>query len=255
MLKKIRASITEQVIENCAWSLLAVGIVTAILWAIGRPVLGEAVIALLYLLPIGWAAARWGQIPGILAAVAAALAFDFFFIPPFYTFNVGSLEEWLVLVIFLAVAVLIVGRIQSGFARAQAREREAIFMYELSVALAGTRDRQAIARTLADRLQQLYQAELVEVALQSDGQLPPVVARAPADNSMKARPDLILPIMAAREIIGEIRVWAGGIPLPPVDDRLLQSFANQGASALERGRLVQAEIRVRGIELNAAQTT
>jgi K+-sensing histidine kinase KdpD len=248
MIGKIRASITEKTIENCAWSLLAVALVTAILWAIGRPVLGEAVIALLYLLPIGWSAARWGQVPGIVAAFAAALAFDFFFIPPFYTFNVGSLEGWLVLVIFLAVAVLIVGRIQIGFTRAQAREKEAIFMYELSVALAGARERQDIARTLADRLQQLYQAKLVEVALQPEGQLQAVVVRAPAESPISGRPDSILPIIADRKMIGEIRVWAGGIPLPPVEDRVLQSFANQGASALERGRPVQAEFRVRAIQ-------
>ncbi len=247
MLKRIQSTLTAEMLANCVWSLLAVGIVTAILWAIGRPVLGEAVIALLYLLPIGFSAARWGQVPGIVAAIAAALAFDFFFIPPFYTFTVGSPEGWLVLVIFLAVAVLIVGRIQIGFARAQAREKEAIFMYELSVALAGAQERQEIARTLADRLQQLYQAKLVEVALQSDGQLPPVVARVPEDSTMKDRPDLILPIMAALEMMGEIRVWAGGIPLPPVEDRVLQSFSNQGASALERGRPLQVEIRRRAI--------
>jgi K+-sensing histidine kinase KdpD len=248
MLKKIQSNLTVEMLANCIWSLLAVGVVTAILWSIGRPILGEAVIALLYLLPIGWAAARWGQVPGIVAAIAAALAFDFFFIPPFYTFNVASLEEWLVIVIFLAVAVLIVGRIQIGFARAQAREKEAIFMYELSVALAGARHRQDIARTLANRLQQLYQARLVEVAIPSEGQFPPVVARAPLDSSTNERPDSILPIMAEGKMIGEIRIWIGGIPLPPVEDRLLQSFANQGASALERGRPVQAEFRVRAIQ-------
>jgi K+-sensing histidine kinase KdpD len=248
MLKKIQSNLTIEMLANCIWSLLAVGVITAILWYIGRPVLGEAVIALLYLLPIGWAAARWGQIPGIVAAIAAALAFDFFFIPPFYTFNVASLEEWLVLVIFLAVAVLIVGRIQIGFARAQAREKEAIFMYELSVALAGARQRKDIARTLADRLQQLYQAKLVEVALQPEGQLQVVVVRAPTDSSINGRPDSILPIMAEGKMIGEIRIWIGGIPLPPVEDRLLQSFANQGASALERSRSVQAEIRAGAIQ-------
>jgi K+-sensing histidine kinase KdpD len=248
MLKKIQSNFTIEMVANCIWSLLAVGIVTAILWVIGRPVLGEAVIALLYLLPIGWATARWGQAPGIVAAIAAALAFDFFFIPPFYTFNVASLEEWLVLVIFLAVAVLIIGRIQIGFARAQAREKEAIFMYELSVALAGTRQRQDIARTLADRLQQLYQAKLVEVAIPSQGQFPPLVARVPADSSINERPDSILPILAEGKMIGEIRIWVGGIPLPPVEDRLLQSFANQGASALERNRSVQTEMRASAIE-------
>ena len=98
---------------------------------IGRAELGEAVIALVYLVPVSWSAARWGQAPGICAAIAAALTFDFFFIPPFLTFTVGSLEGWLVLAIFLAVAILVVGRIQSGLTKARKSKRDALFMYEL----------------------------------------------------------------------------------------------------------------------------
>ena len=47
-----------------------------------------------------------GAIAGISAAITAALAFDFLFIPPFYTFAVARLEGWLVLAIFLGVAIL-----------------------------------------------------------------------------------------------------------------------------------------------------
>ena len=96
------------------------------------------------------------------------MAFDFFFIPPFYTLNIGSLEGWLVLIIFLAVAILIVGRIQFGLSQARQREREAIFMYELSSALAGMRSQEAIAHTLANHMQQLYQAALVKVVILLD---------------------------------------------------------------------------------------
>ena len=78
--------------------------------------LGEAVIALVYLVPIIWSGYRWGQGPGMSAALAAALAFDFLFIPPFYTFVIGSLEGWLVLAIFLAVAMLLVGRFHASLA-------------------------------------------------------------------------------------------------------------------------------------------
>ena len=55
-----------------------------------------------------------GMIAGLSAALAAALCFDFLFIPPFYTLVVGSLEGWLVLVIFLGVAILVVERIQTS---------------------------------------------------------------------------------------------------------------------------------------------
>src|SRR5574337_806147 len=112
-MKKIRLSFTPELFEQSAKAVLAVAVTTAFLLLIGRAMLGEAVIALLFLVPVGWSASRWGQGPGMCAAVIAALCFDFFFIPPFYTFTVGSLEGWLVLVIFLAVAIVVVGRIRS----------------------------------------------------------------------------------------------------------------------------------------------
>ncbi len=96
-MKRIRLSLTPELFGQSAKAVLAVAATTAILLLIGRATLGEAVIALLYMVPIGWSASRWGQGAGMSAAVAAALAFDFLFIPPFYTFTVGSLEGWLVL--------------------------------------------------------------------------------------------------------------------------------------------------------------
>jgi len=157
-MKKIHLSLTRELFLQSLKAVLVVAGTTALILLIGRDKLGESVVALLYLVPVGWSASRWGQGAGMSAAVTAALTFDFFFIPPFYTFTVGSLEGWLVLAIFLAVAVLVVGRIQSGLSRAQASEREAIFMYELSAALAGLRTQPAVAHVLARHLQQLFQA-------------------------------------------------------------------------------------------------
>jgi two-component system sensor histidine kinase KdpD len=234
-MKNIKVNLTPVLFINCLLGVISVAALTAIMALIGRPTLGDAVIALLYLLPISYSTTRWGQASGIVAAVAAALAFDFFFIPPFYTFNVGSLEGWLVLVIFLAVAILIVGRIQFGLAQALQREREAIFMFELSSALAGLRKQDAIARTLANQIRQLYQAALVKVVILLEDSSQNTFA--PPDGELDSEPDLTIPIMTGREMAGEISIWRGKIPLPSEENRLMQSFAMQGAMALERARL------------------
>jgi K+-sensing histidine kinase KdpD len=204
--------------------------------------LGEAVIALLYLVPIGWSTTRWGQLPGICAALTASLCFDFLFIPPFLTFAVGSLEGWLLLAIFVTVATVIVGRIQYGLARARLREREALFMYELSTALAGTRSIDAIARILARQLQQTLQAAQVQVIVESDQSSASTVVTEPASDSTSDKPDRILPMLATRGLVGEICIWHGTLPLPPAGGILLQNFAEQGALAIERTRLAEAEL-------------
>ena len=235
-----RFSFSLSYLEKILWAVLTVAAATGIMFLIGRDQLGEGVIALLYLVPISWSTARWGQGPGIAAALAAALSFNFFFIPPFYTFNIGRLEGWLLLGIFLAVSIVVVGRIQSGLTRAYASEREAIFMYELSTSLACANTSQLVARTLAETIQQLYQAAQVQVLVEGNGQ--PFLFSVPDQRNALGKPDLVLPIEAFSGLLGEIRLWQGEARLPKVSDRLLQNFAKQGGLSLERARLAQNQL-------------
>jgi len=241
-MKKLSFALSRDLMSGCVLAVVLVFATTAVFLLIGRSTLGEAVIALLYLVPIGWSTTRWGQLPGICAALTASLCFDFLFIPPFLTFAVGSLEGWLLLAIFVTVATVIVGRIQYGLARARVREREALFMYELSTALAGARTPEAIARTLAQQLQQVLQAALIQVVVEADQLSTPIVISAPPTGAAEEKPDEILPMLAPRELVGEIRLWRGRLPLPPASGILLQNFAEQGALAIERVQGAEAEL-------------
>ncbi len=135
-MKRARFSLTAKLYEQSLYAVLAAVATTFLLLLIGLDKLGEGVIGLLYMVPVVWSAARWGQGPGIAAALASGLFFDFFFTPPYYTFAVSRLEDWLILAIFLAVAIVVVDRIQTNLSRAQKSEHEAVFMYELSTMLA-----------------------------------------------------------------------------------------------------------------------
>ena len=240
-MNRTRISFSSTILFNCIFAFLSVLILTIPLLFIGRDTLGEAVIALLYLVPVGWSAARWGQGAGVCAAVTAALVFDYFFIPPFYTFAVGRLEGWLVLAIFLIVSVVVIGRIQSGLTKAQTAEREAVFMYEMSAALAGLRTQEAVVHTLATHLQMMFQAELVEVCIQSANEADPIGVKVPPTVEGSGVPDRILPLLASPGLIGEIRIWRGHGWLPAEGSRLLSNLASQASQALERARLAEAE--------------
>ena len=235
-----RFSLSLAYLEKILWAMLIVAATTGIMFLIGREQLGEGVIALLYLVPISWSTARWGQGPGIASAIGAALCFNFFFIPPFYTFTIGRLEGWLLLGIFLAVAIVVVGRVQSGLTRAQASEREAIFMYELSTSLACTTTPQSVARTLAEMTQQLYQAARVQVFVEGNGH--PFLYSVPEQSNAQGKPDLVLPIESGSKLVGEIRLWQGEVRLPKASDRLPQNFSKQAGLALERARLAQNQL-------------
>ncbi len=215
---------------------------TLVLMLIGRNELGDAVAALIYLVPIIWSGYRWGQGPGMSAAVAAALAFEFLFIPPFYTFAIGSLEGWLILAIFLAVAMILVGRFHASLTKA----REATCMYELSDALSDMLTWEAVTYGAARYIQQLFQAALVNVTYQSSKQSPRMVASEPQYGKGEGKPDRVLPILNAWGMVGEIQIWRGDYSkLPSEDSPLMQNFAAQTAAcaATRKPGRVQAGVQ------------
>ena len=153
-----------------------------------------------------------------------------------------------ILVIFLIVAIVIsqlVGRMQASLAAATAREREATQLYELSTALAGLHDGRTIAEILAKQVQDVSQGEAVELNIAGEQSFD---FRLPESSQPARPPEWILPIQVARGTLGEIRLWRAAPALTSSEKRLLQTFASQGALALERARLAQAESRARVLE-------
>lgn len=104
----------------------------------GRNYFAKAQWALLYLLLVGLVAGLCGVRPALLAAALAFLAWDYFLLPPYGTFRVGDIKDWLSLFVFLAVAVAIglqTGRMREREAEALAREREMALLNEFSAHL------------------------------------------------------------------------------------------------------------------------
>ncbi len=74
---------------------------------------------MIYLPAVLAAAALWGIGPGLIAGVAAALAYYFFFTAPVHTFRIDRVTDVVTVVILLIVA-LVTSRLAAGI-RAQAR--------------------------------------------------------------------------------------------------------------------------------------
>ena len=85
-------------------ALCIIAVLTAICWQL-EPVVGYTVPALVYLFSILLAAFQIGRWPMIFMAGLSALAWNFFFIPPKFTFEVRALEDIILLAMFFAVAL------------------------------------------------------------------------------------------------------------------------------------------------------
>ncbi len=157
---------------------------------------------------------------------------------PILTFAIARLEGWLVLVIFVAVAILVVEQIQSSRMRA----REATFMYELCAALAGARTPEAAARILARQIQQLFQASMVWVTYRDAPSGASVIVSQPEGVEKIGRPDRVLPVLNSWGLVGEIQIWRGLFSeLPAEDGALFRNFTYQAGTAFERTRNTDPE--------------
>ena len=236
---------------SLTWQYFLSGVLialTTLLFFALRDLLDTTLVALLYLIPIGVITTFAGFAPGVTSALFSFFAFNYFFIKPYYTLSVHHPLDLVILIVFLIVAVVLsrlVGRAQAGLTAANAREREATQLYELSTALAGLHDEYAVAQILGKQVSALSQGEYVEVNITGSQ---PVHFCLPKVDPPARLPELTVSIQAARSILGEILFWRAAPVISLGETRLIQTFASQAALALERARLAQAESRAKVLE-------
>ncbi len=140
-MRPSRESLNSPLVGIAAGAL-AVTVVTAAIAVLDNfiPVLSLGVLYVFAVLPI---ALVWGTAYAVLVAVASMLAFNFFFLPPVYTFTLADRSNWFALLVYVVTAV-VVGSLASHArgrrADAEQRELESSLLADIAVELLrGTR--------------------------------------------------------------------------------------------------------------------
>ena len=97
-------------------------------------------LSMVFLLAVLFTAVNFGIWPAIYASVLSFLVYNFFFIPPLYTFTIAEPYELLALVIFLVVAVVtsaLAGRVREQATVSASRMRAMRRLYEFTRRLSG----------------------------------------------------------------------------------------------------------------------
>ncbi|MGE0354058.1 MAG: ATP-binding protein [Gemmatimonadales bacterium] len=100
-------------------------------------------VAMVLLLGVVAAAARYRRGPALLASFLSTAAFDFLFVPPYYTFNVFDSAYFLTFAVMLVVALTmssLTTRIHGERVAADARERQTAALYALETDLTAAAD-------------------------------------------------------------------------------------------------------------------
>jgi len=137
--------------------------------------LTDSSVALLLLLAVFFCASLWQSGPGVLAALLATLSFNFFFIPPLYTFTIQDPRNVAALFVFL-VSGLLIGRLSALSRRRlellETERRDLIALTQLSQGFLSDTNRETLLGVAADRLRQALVCEQVAILLADEkGQL------------------------------------------------------------------------------------
>lgn len=103
-------------------AVLGVATVTALLAPFHNRI-NSTTVALALLLVVLFIATLWGSRPALVASVLGVLCFNFFFLPPVYTFTIEDPQNWVALTAFFITAIT-VGQL-SARAKRRAEEAEA----------------------------------------------------------------------------------------------------------------------------------
>jgi two-component system sensor histidine kinase KdpD len=144
-----------------AWAAAA-SLLTALLAMPLSRYLDLANIVMLFLLATVLVAVRWGRGPSIAATLVGVIAFDFFFVPPRFSFAVSDLQYLVTFMIMLAVG-LIIGHLTAGL-RYQARvashrEERALALYEYARELSGALQTEQISEATRSFVQRTFHAK------------------------------------------------------------------------------------------------
>lgn len=239
---------------------VAVCAATALLATPFMGVLELANIVMLFLLAVVGVAVRYGRGPAVLAAFLSVGTFDFFFVPPRFSFAVSDFEYLVTFAVMLVVA-LVIGQMTAGLtyqARvAQRREVRMRAMYEMSRELSGALLAEQVADIAARFLTAEFNARSALLVADVDNKLqgPMTVTDAPeidtavahwsfdkgeaaghGTDTLPASPTLYLPLSAPMRVRGVLAVQPRDATrlAVPEQRRLLDTCASLLAISLER---------------------
>jgi two-component system, OmpR family, sensor histidine kinase KdpD len=229
--------------------------------------LGIENVDLVFLTAVVGIAVRYGLWPSLFASIVASLCYNFFFLPPVYTFTITEPTNVAAFFFFTAMAVLVsnvAARVRTLAVTAMARARTTESLYAFSRKLSGAGTLDDVLWATAYQAASLLKVRVV-LLLPEDGSITVKAGYPPEDildeadlaaakwawehnraagrgsDTLPGAKRLFLPMRTGRGAIGVVGIDSDkpGPLLTPDQRRLLDALADQAALAIERVHLVE----------------
>ncbi|MBV9378430.1 MAG: sensor histidine kinase KdpD [Alphaproteobacteria bacterium] len=229
-----------------------------------KQVIAVQSISLVFLTAVLASAIAWGLWPSMFTAVVSMLAYNFFFLPPIYTFTIADPENVLALFFFLVVAVIVsnvTARARSQIVTARSRAKTTAELYAFSRKVAGIGAVDDLLWATAFQISSMLNVRTVLLLPAKDGEGLDVVSGYPPEDhlddadmaaarwtwehnraagrgadTLPGGKRLFLPLRTGSGSVGVIGIDRDvpGPLLTPDERRLLDALCDQAAVAIER---------------------
>ena len=235
--------------------------------------LGVASVAMAFLTAVLVSAVVYGLWPALFASFVSVLAYNFFFLPPLYTFTIADPENVAALFFFGVTAVIasnLTARVRAQAIVARQRARTTEELYQFSRKLASAANLDDLLWATVHQIALMLKVRVV-ILLPEDGRVavragfPPEDMLDDADlaaakwswernrtagrgsDTLPGAKRLFMPMNTGRGAVGVVGIDSDepGPILTPDQHRLLDALADQAALAIERVNLVEDVDRAR----------
>lgn len=224
----------------------------------------ESDVIMFYILNIAFIALRFGHGPSALASLVSVATFDFFFIPPQFSFTVEHPHALVTFAIMLTVGMLIsnlTSNLRYQVRIASYREQRTRAVYSLSKDLSSALSVPQVINLAANHISNVFKVHIMFLLPDSHEKLYPTLSYIESDikfstpdlavaqwaydnhqaagwstSTLPASVGLYLPLKAPTHLRGVLAIQPlnPNISFLPEQKRLLETFTNQIAQSLER---------------------
>src|SRR4051812_14218517 len=198
----------------------------------------------LYVFAVLVAAVGWGLALSLPVAVASMLTFNWFFLPPTRTLHLHDGENWLVLVLYLVVAIVaseLAARARRRAQEAEQREREAAFLAEVAASLLSGGVVTDELDGIAARAAAVLGVPHAWIVLGNEASLLPAA--------------VAYPLRAGGRMLGSLVTAAPGAADERVVQRFIPALASLLAVAFEREQLAREAVEAEALRRSDAVKT
>jgi two-component system sensor histidine kinase KdpD len=254
------------------WAVLIIGLCTVVDKLLFS-YLALANLIMVYLLGVVWLAFRYGQFISIVGILLSIAFFDFFFIPPFYSFSIMDEEHFVTFGVMLIIGLIIgslTGRLRQQTIELRLREENTRVLYSLSRDLAKSSRPDELFQIFLSHIQDFFKCPAVIFVVNPTNKALTVLTaissgREPASkeqvvaawvyehckiagkgtDTFSGSEGLYVPLIGSQEIVGVLGIFPSNEKqfISPDNFHILEMFVSQTALAVEGAHLAEANIR------------